>query len=181
MNKHTKKRITKLTEIYGQEQMMTMLGSILETGKAAFDACALDLGRMLVEAIMCIEREELAGPDYHPKSANIRKWASQQGSVFIADRKFRVDRPRLRRPKGEILLKSYEALKKRGTFSDELLIKSLTGLSGRGYPSVIADAANACGVSASSVSRHIVEATTKQLKEFTERRHDDFKELFSMR
>lgn len=177
MNKHTKKRIAKLTEVYGQQQMMTMMASILETGKTALDDYALQLGRMLAEAIMFIEREEIAGPDYRPKSAKIRKWASQPGSIFFGDRKVAVDRPRLRGPGGEVPLKSYEALKKRDTFSGELLLKSLTGLSGSGYQSVLANAAAACGVSSSSVSRHIVEATTKQLKEFAQRRYDDFEIL----
>lgn len=143
MNKHTKKRIGKLTEIYGQQQMITMMASILETGKTALDEYALQLGRMLAEAVMFIEREEIAGPDYRPKSADIRKWASQRGSIFFGDRKIAVERPRLRGPQGEIPLKSYGALKKRETFSDELLLKSLTGLSGNGYQSVLANAAAA--------------------------------------
>ena len=124
--------------------------------------------------IMYMEREELAGPDYHPSSPDIQKWASQKGSVFIGNQKFEVQYPGLRGPKGEIQLNSYQALKRRETFSEELLMKAIAGLSGRKYNEVLTNTAGAFGVSPSSVSRHIVEATTKQLKEFSERKFIDF-------
>ncbi len=47
---------------------------------------------MVAEAIMYIDREEVAGPDYFPIKPEIQKWASQQGSVFIGDQKVVVDR-----------------------------------------------------------------------------------------
>ncbi len=69
---------------------------------------------MVAEAIMYIDREEVAGPDYFPIKPEIQKWASQQGSVFIGDRKVVVEHPRLRGPRGEMGLRSYEELKSQG-------------------------------------------------------------------
>ena len=51
---------------------------VLCQGKQAFDGLMLEMGRMMAEAMMLIEREELAGPDYHPRSPELRKWASQR-------------------------------------------------------------------------------------------------------
>jgi len=51
---------------------------------------------MLVEAIMDMEREGQSGPEYHPVSSGIYKWAYQRGSVYIGDQKVPVNRPRLR-------------------------------------------------------------------------------------
>ena len=66
---------------------------------------------MVAEAVMYLEREEVAGPDYRPRSSEVRKWATQGGSVFIGDRKVKVEHPRLRGPVGEMRLRSYEKLR----------------------------------------------------------------------
>ena len=74
---------------------------------------------------MYIDREEVAGPDYHPKDCAIQKWMSQGGSIYIADQKIAVEHPRLRGPKTEIALPSYQKMKEPGGFSEELLSKVL--------------------------------------------------------
>jgi transposase-like protein len=142
---------------------------IVLEGKRAFDAVHLELGRMLAESIMYMEREEIAGPDYQPKASETYKWASQGGSVFMGDQKIAVEHPRLRGPEGEIPLPTYEKLKQEGTFSEELLAKALRGISARKYSETVIEAAKALGVSASSVSRRIVEVTSQKLREFKER------------
>lgn len=173
--KKRKKSIAKMKEFYGKEEMAIQLYRILVTGKRGVDLMMKELGSMVVEAIMYIEREEIAGPDYQPINPGIYKWASQPGSVYLADQKIKVTRPRLRGKTGEIPLKSYQKLKKPEQFSEELLTKILSGISARRYQETVIDTAGAFGVSASSVSRPIVEATAKQLREFKERSLEDFK------
>lgn len=121
-----------------------------------------------------MEREELSGPDYYPSSPELKKWASQAGSVYLGNQKIRVERPRLRNGQGEMKLSSYEQLKEPDAFSEELLMKALCGLSGRRYHETVADTASSFGISASSVSRHIVEATSGKLRKFKERPLSDF-------
>ncbi|MFH1132497.1 MAG: transposase [Pseudomonadota bacterium] len=104
----------------------------------------------------------------------MQKWASQEGSVFIGDQKVHVDHPRLRGPAGEIALKTYAQMKKRGGFSEELLAEVLRGISGRKYEETVTHVGKAFGVTPSSVSRHLVEATAKHLKAFQERRLEKF-------
>lgn len=153
----------------GRGRMGDITTDLFRRGKVALDSVFWEMGQLLVESIMYMEREELAGPDYAPSDPTISKGGTQPGSVYVGDRKLRVRHPRLRGPEGEIELASYAQLKQRGGFSEELLEKSLRGLAGRRYDETIGDAAAAFGVARSTVSRHIVEATAKKLQEFKER------------
>ena len=143
-------------------------------GKRALDAAMLDVGRLVAETLMYMEREERSGPDYHPTSSGLMKWASQRGSIYVGDQKLCVEHPRLRGPEGEVVLRTYEQLKNRGGFSEELLSKVLRGMSSRKYEETVTEAGKAFGVTPSSVSRHLVEATAKQLKQFRERSLEEF-------
>lgn len=167
-------RASQEQEWWAEQVMQVMVG-----GKRALDAAMLEIGRLTAETIMYMEREEKAGPDYHPSSPGLQKWASQRGSIYVGDQKIAVERPRLRSREGEVSLRTYEQLKQRGGFSEELLAQVLRGMSARKYEETVTEAGKAFGVSPSSVSRHLVEATSKQLAEFKERRLDDL-QLFAM-
>ncbi len=156
-------------QMYGKQEMIDRVYRIITQGKQGLDAFLLEIGRTMAETIMYIEREELSGPEYHPLSSEIKKWASQGGSIYLGDQKISVEHPRLRGKKGEMALESYQKLKEPGAFSEELLCKILRGMSSQRYSETVIETANAFGVSASSVSRHIVSVTTKKLKEFKER------------
>lgn len=49
--------------------------------KQGLDVFLIEMGRMMAETIMYIDREEIVGPDYQPFSSNIQKWANQPGSI----------------------------------------------------------------------------------------------------
>ena len=153
---------------YGRQWIDDKMFRILVTGKQGFDAMMKEMGRMMAETIMYIEREEISGSDYQPLSPDIRKWASQPGSVYIGDQKIKAEHPRLRGPKGEIMLNSYQKLKGPEGFSEELLMKVLRGLSCQKCEDTVVEAATAFGVSPSSISNHIIAATVRQLREFKE-------------
>ena len=95
------------------------------------------------------------------------------GKSVDLDQKLSVEHPRLRGPEGEVGLRTYEQLKNRGGFSEELLAEVLRGMSARKYEETVTNAGKAFGVTPSSVSRHLVEATAKQLKQFQERSLED--------
>ena len=172
--KARKQSASDIQNLFGEERLASQMLGILTFGKQAFDSLQYDVGRMLVESIFLLERETIAGPDHAPIIPGVYKWGHQSGSVFIGDQKVRVEKPRIHGPDGEITLSTYERLKQRGQFSDELLGYLMAGLSGRRYEDVVVKAAEAFGVSPSSVSRHFVEASAKRLKEFTERSLSDF-------
>ena len=162
-------------QMYGKQEMIDRMYQIISQGKQGLDAFLLEIGRTMAETIMYIEREELSGPEYHPISSKIQKWASQGGSIYLGDQKISVEHPRLRGKKGEMTLESYQKLKEPGAFSEELLGKILRGISSQRYSETVIEAANAFGVSSSSVSRHIISVTTKKLQEFKERDLSDFR------
>jgi putative transposase len=173
--KNRKEAARDFQNLLGEERLTRQLLTITNFGKQAFDSLYHDLGRMLVESIFLIERENITGPDHTPVVPGIYKWGSQGGSVFIGDQKVRCARPRVVGPGGEISLPTYKKLRERGQFSDELLAHLMAGLSGRRYEDVVVKAAEAFGVSPSSVSRHFIEASAKRLREFFERSLTDFK------
>jgi len=174
--KQRKKAMTGLREISGKQQMLGLLTRVLHTGKQALDAVMLEMGRMVAESVMLIEREELAGPDYHPTDAGLQKWAHEACSVYLGDQKVRVMRPRLRDVvRGEMSLQSYQRLKAPGQFSEELLEKLLRGVSAQQYKETVLDAAQAFGVSPSAISQKMVTLTVQKLKAFQERSLEDFK------
>jgi len=164
-------------QIADQEIMRQGMHDILRNGTQALNQVSLEIGRQLAEFILYAEREERAGPDYRPRQEGLYKWASEPGSVYVGGQKVGVERPRLRQQDKEASLKSYEAMKQREGFSEELLGRSLAGMSGRRYRETLVNAAQAFGVSPSAVSEHLVEATSQKLKEFRERRLQEFMPL----
>jgi putative transposase len=161
-------------EILTRESGLFDLLAIREHGKTAFDDLHKRLGAMLVESILQVEREEITGADHRPKEAGFYKWGYQQGSVFIGDQKQKLRKPRAILRGEEFVSPTYEKLKDSGVFSEELLAKLMAGISARQYKSTVTKAAEAFGVTPSSVSRHFVTASAKKLKEFVERDLSNF-------
>jgi putative transposase len=172
--KNRKKAMAGFRQMSSEQQRRQQVHEIIQKGTRALNEVSLDLGRQLAEFILYSEREERAGPDYQPRKQGLYKWASEPGSVYIGGQKVHVERPRLRRDEKEVSLKSYQAMQQTGSFSEQLLGQSLAGLSGRRYRETLVNAAEAFGVSPSAVSARLVEATTQKLKDFRERRLEDF-------
>ena len=57
--------------------------ALMLEGKRALDAAMLDVGRLVAETLMYMEREERSGPDYHPTSSGLRKWAKRRRSMSV--------------------------------------------------------------------------------------------------
>ncbi len=165
-----KRALAGLRAISGQDAMLGTLVRVISSGKQALDAVMLEMGRMVAESVMLMEREEVSGPDYYPTDPAFKKWAHEEGSLFIGDQKVKVKRPRLRHlAQGEVTLQSYARLRAPGAFSEELLEKILRGVSAQKYAETVLQTAWAFGVSPSSVSRKLVDLTAKKLKEFQQR------------
>jgi transposase-like protein len=173
--KQRKKAMKGLREITGYVQSKHSVHEVIQNGKRALDELMLNMGRMLAESIMLMEREELSGPDYYPTYSGLQKWAHEKSSVFIGDQKIKVNRPRLRdKEAGEIELKSYKKLRSPHQFSEEMLNKALRGISSQKYNETVLGTAEAFGISPSSLSQKIVELTAKKLSEFKGRGLNDF-------
>lgn len=132
MKVETKKRKNAMggfRQMTGEEQARNSLYRVISEGKRALDSVFLGIGQMVAESIMLMEREELSGPDYQPINPRLQKWAHEEGSIYIADQKVKINRPRLRDVEdGEVPLKSYEKLRHHEQFSEEILDKIMRGV-----------------------------------------------------
>src|SRR5271170_6590391 len=132
--KQRKKAMIGFKQMTGTEQARQSMYQIMLRGKRALDDAFLDMGRMMAESIMLIEREELSGSDYHPTHPGLKKWSHEPCSIYIGDQKIKVNRPRLRDDDhGEIDLKSYKKMREQGQFSEEVLEKVMRGVSAQKY------------------------------------------------
>jgi putative transposase len=163
----------------GRKEIVDRMYDIIRVGKQGLDGFLWELGSMVAEAIMDMEREERSGPEYYPSQEGLYKWSYQNGSIYVGDRKISVRHPRLRGPGGEVPLQSYETLKRPGVFSEEVLNKMLRGLSARKYRETLLETSCTFGISPSTVSRHVVEITAQKLQEFKERDLSEI-ELFAL-
>ncbi|MBK9038594.1 MAG: hypothetical protein IPL83_05415 [Bdellovibrionales bacterium] len=112
-----KQSANQIQQLLGEDNFALKVAQTIRWGKASIDSLNHEIGRMLVESILLMDRENIAGPDYAP-TGDIYKWASQRGSAFIGDQKVAVMVPRLRGTRGEVTLPSYAKLRERGQFSE---------------------------------------------------------------
>lgn len=165
-----KRALAGLRAISGEDRMLGTLVRVISSGKQALETVMLEMGRMVAESVMLIEREEVAGPDYYPTDPDLQKWAHEEGSAYIGDQKVKVKRLRLRHVvHGEVPMKSYVRLHSPGQFSEELLEKILRGVSAQKYTETVLEAARAFGVSLSAVFQKMVSLTAQKLKAFQAR------------
>ena len=151
------------------------LKNIANCGKVALDTLMNEMGKMMVESLLFIEREELLGPDQFPTNPGNYKWGKQPGSVFLGDRKLKIDRFRARNEAGEIPSTLYNRISHRGQFSEEMFGRMMAGISTGKYQETLTGLGDKFGVARSSLSRDFIAASAAKLKEFKERNLSNFK------
>jgi|SRR5688572_3049752 len=169
------------------------LGVVSIARREEFDGMDLDakvemirslvpLGLMHVQDLLDQEVTSLAEGRYARKSEESagRRFGSNPGTIRLAGQRVPIRVPRVRSERGEIPLRSYDALKGRGEVDETLLRRVLFGISCRNYESAAEAIPGAIGLSSSSVSRSFVEASAAKLKEFQERdlSEDDIVAIF---
>jgi putative transposase len=174
ITKKMKKDKEVLRELLGEETLGRNLEKMLSEGKRALDGAIQEIGQIFIETLLIMDREEISGEDYRPVNKDLGKWGFQKGSVYVGQKKVRINHPRLRNNGKEVPLRLYDRLKQRDAFSQEMLSKAMRGLSGRKYRETVSELAQGFGLSASSISNRYVEASLKKLKEFRERGLSDF-------
>ena len=132
------------------------------------------LGLMAAQEMLNADVTELCGPIHQQTPGKCaRRWGSQQGMVTLAGRKVAIQRPRARLlTGGEAALESYAQLQNPEAMPDNALRLLLRGVSCRDYEGSLEKLAEGYGAKRSSVSRHFVKATAKQMRDLAERRFD---------
>lgn len=155
-------------------QLLLPMVQLIEQSRAAIDEVIDCTGRTIIELILNVSAEQLAGPRTPgKKSGDVRHHGTQDGVVHLKERKLRVKRPRLRhRTDGEVDIPAYESMRTRPILAERMMRIMIDGVSTRRYKSVIPEMAQSVGISKSAVSRANIEAGETLLKELAERRFD---------
>ena len=136
----------------------------------------IPLGLKAVGEALAAEVIALAGERYRRTGGQpgLVRWSRQQGSVYLADQKLPIRYTRVRdlARKQEIPLRTYERLRAPRAADAGLFGKVLRGLSCRDYAACAEAVPEAFGLSASSVSRRFIRASTRALRTLCERRLD---------
>lgn len=169
----------KLTEFLCQKgQFLLPIVELITGAEMAVDELIEVTGRAAVEAVLTLSAQEVAGPKHPGKAAGEIGWyGRQQTTIPLAERKLRVEKPRLRRkgpgPDKEVAIPAYEAMLSNSRLGRRMLEILLHGVSTRNYRKILPQMAETVAVSKSNVSREFVEASEQTLKELCERRFED--------
>ena len=169
----------KLAEYLSQDgQLLLPLLELITNTEAAVDELIDLAGRATIEAILVLSGREVAGDKRPGKKTGQVGWhGRQKGVVPLAERKLRVEKPRLRRKgKGrrkEVQIPAYQAMLMNSTLGRRILEILMRGVSNRNYREILPEMAQTVGVSKSQVSREFIEASEQSLKELCERRFDE--------
>ena len=123
------------------------------------------------------ETTQLVGKRYKRNNDSAcYRWGRQGGSIYLGEQKVPVYVPRVRnkKGKGEVNLRAYELLKKPHHLDKGAFKKILYGISCRRYEEAGERIPEAFGLSASTISRRYIKASSQKLKESQERRLDEY-------
>ena len=155
----------------GSGQALLPMLELLEGAQASIDELMHDTATALIEQLLVLSAQELAGAKQRGRDGGPVLWHGAQGGVVaLAERQLHVQRPRLRDKSGhEVHVPAYDRLRDDAGIGKRVRDIMVAGVSTRRYEAVLPKAAATVGVSKSSVSRHFIEATAEQLAALNER------------
>jgi transposase-like protein len=176
----TTKDSRQLSEFLAKEgQFLLPMLDLITQAEMAVDELIDVAGRATIEAVLTLSAQELAGAKHPGRKADVEiGWhGRQKGVVCLAERKLRVQRPRLRRKGGgsgaEVEPPAYAAMQADSRLGRRMLEILMHGVSTRNYRTVLPEMADTVGVAKSSVSREFIDASEDGLQKLMERRFDD--------
>jgi transposase-like protein len=155
----------------GSGQALLPMLELLEGAQASIDELMHDTAVALVEQLLVLSAEELAGAKQRGRDGGDVLWhGAQRGVVALAERQLQVQRPRLRDKQGrEVHVPAYDRLRNDASIGARVRDIMVAGVSTRRYEKVLPKAAGTVGVSKSAVSRRFIEASAAQLAALNER------------
>lgn len=165
----------------GDGQSLLPMLELLENAQASIDELMNEAARTLVEQLLKAAAEDIAGKRHRGKAGGDVLWhGSQRGCIAMAERKLRLERPRLRTrgpASREVELPAYERLSRDAHMGSRVRDIVVKGVSMRNYEGVLPQVAGTVGVSKSAISRHYVKCSAAQLAALNERSLTDAKLL----
>ncbi len=155
----------------GSGQALLPMLELLEGAQASIDELMHETAVALVEQLLVLSAQELAGVKRRGREGGPVLWhGGQRGVVALAERQLRVQRPRLRDKGGrEVSVPAYERLRDDAGIGARVRDILIAGVSTRRYAQVLPQAAGTVGVSKSTVSRRFIKASAAQLAALNER------------
>ena len=147
------------------------VADVVESIPDVIRALSQEAGLLLMSAAMQSECEKIAGSkDSKNPLRRANWWGSDLRLVYYDRQKMLIERPRLRsKDNREIPLETYNAFKNPRGIRDMVMKNMVLGISSRNYEEAVECGMKGYGIKKSSVSRHFVQATAKQMREFMER------------
>ena len=168
----------KLQEIIGRMEVNLMLpiAEILVATQWHIEQLAGAAGMKIIQHIIEDAARQLAGEDRYARDGKEGQlWGRQRGWVAFAGRKVAVDKPRIRSKKTrrEMQLPNYERLQQETRLDQAMINQIALGLSSRNYEHSIEALCDGYGIKKSSVSRHFIAASRRELEELLNRKLSD--------
>ena len=169
VHRNDRSQIKRVLASSGQA-LLPML-ELLEGAQASIDELMHDTAVGLVEQLLVLSAQELAGAKQRGREGGTVLWhGAQRGVVALAERQLQVQRPRLRDKSGrEVRVPAYERLRDDANIGARVRDILVAGVSTRRYAQVLPQAAGTVGVSKSTVSRRFIEASAAQMATLNER------------
>ena len=109
---------------------------LIEQSEIAVDELIDVLGRAMIEVVLRLSAEQIAGPPHPGKKGGAVSWhGRERGTIALKERKLRVAKPRLRRKGqgdgGEVPIPAYEAMRGEEKLGSRMLEILLRGVSTR--------------------------------------------------
>jgi len=171
MKKKANGKIREISEGGVLLELPLPVADVIESIPEVIRELSQEAGLLLMSAAMQSECERIAGPkDSKNPLRRANWWGSDISPVYYDRQKVLIERPRLRgKDNKEIPLETYMALKNPRGMRGSVAKNMILGISSRNYEEAIESVLKGYGIKKSSVSRHFVQATAEQMREFLER------------
>lgn len=156
-------------------QLSLPIAQVLAGVRDAVESVAGQAGLLVIKALIDDEVTQLVGDRYkHQAGREAVRHGHDDSYVVFAGKKVPFRRPRVRQIDGaEMPLDRISLFQGKPRMEEAVFKRLIRGVSTRNYEDVLDGFCDGYGIEKSSVSRHYKAATSKQLKELTERRLDD--------
>lgn len=170
----------KLQEMMGRMEVNLMLpiAELMRETQWHVEQLAGAAGMKIIQQIIADDARQLAGERRYARDGKDGQlWGRETGWVGFAGRKVSVERPRIRsRQTGrEMKLPNYERLQQEPRLGQAMMDQMALGLSTRNYEHSIEALCDGYGIKKSSVSRHFITASRRELEDLLSRKLSDLK------
>lgn len=155
-------------------QLSLPIAEALAGIRDSVESLAGQAGLLVIKALIDDEVTQLVGDRYkHRAGREAVRHGHEDSYVVFGGKKVPFRRPRVRQLDGaEMPLDRISLFQAKPRLEDAVFKRLIRGVSTRNYEDVLDGFCDGYGIEKSSVSRHYKAATSKQLKELTERRLD---------